>query len=161
MAEGLAPPSEQIREELQADSVAGVWARSTCERRMFDNGDVEEAPRAAAAVGDARIQAQPTGRINPETWTHGSSEQRATWFARGFESGDPRAACDTFAATPLKRRAKCRRPGRRSSAAGAGAGVRSAGSRRRGGIMNRRATALAAFVLGIAVAARAARPPGT
>jgi predicted metalloprotease len=84
-----------IRVELQADCLAGVWGHSTYERGILESGDLEEGLAAAAAVGDDRIQSQATGSINPETWTHGSSEQRTEWFRRGFESGDP-ASCDTF-----------------------------------------------------------------
>jgi hypothetical protein len=72
-----------------------VWGHSTYERGMLERGDLEEALRAAAAVGDDRIQRRTTGRINPETWTHGSSEQRRTWWLRGYDAGDP-DACDTF-----------------------------------------------------------------
>jgi predicted metalloprotease len=81
--------------ELQADCLAGVWAHSTYERGLLESGDLEEGLAAAAAVGDDRIQAKTTGRIDPETWTHGTSEQRAGWFLRGFEAGEA-AACDTF-----------------------------------------------------------------
>jgi predicted metalloprotease len=81
--------------ELQADCFAGVWANSTSQRRLLESGDVEEALAAASAVGDDRIQAQTTGRIRPETFTHGSAAQRAQWFRRGMESGDPNV-CDTF-----------------------------------------------------------------
>jgi uncharacterized protein len=96
--DGGPPPNEvSIRLELQADCLAGVWGRSTYERKLLERGDLDEALRAAAAVGDDRIQARTTGRIDPENWTHGSSEQRRTWFVRGFESGEP-AACDTFSA---------------------------------------------------------------
>ena len=84
-----------VRVELQADCLAGVWAHSTFERGLLEEGDLEEGLTAAAAVGDDRIQAAATGRINPETFTHGTAEQRASWFKRGFEDGDA-TACDTF-----------------------------------------------------------------
>jgi uncharacterized protein len=84
-----------VRLELQADCYAGVWGRSTQQRNLLDPGDVQEGLAAAAAVGDDRIQESSTGQIRPESFTHGSSEQRQRWFMRGFESGDPRS-CDTF-----------------------------------------------------------------
>jgi uncharacterized protein len=81
--------------ELQADCFAGVWGNSTSQRRLLEQGDVEEGLGAASAVGDDRIQAQTTGSIRPDRFTHGSSAQRAQWFKRGLESGDPNS-CDTF-----------------------------------------------------------------
>ena len=84
-----------VRVELQADCLAGVWAHSTFERGLLEQGDLEEGLNAAASVGDDRIQAETTGRISPETFTHGTAEQRAGWFKRGFDDGDA-SACDTF-----------------------------------------------------------------
>ncbi|MGK2964634.1 MAG: KPN_02809 family neutral zinc metallopeptidase [Tepidiformaceae bacterium] len=84
-----------IRQELQADCLAGVWGYSTYQRDILESGDLEEGLGAAAAVGDDRIQKTSTGQINPDTWTHGSSEQRMKWFRIGFDTGDP-AECDTF-----------------------------------------------------------------
>lgn len=84
-----------VRLELQADCLAGVWAHSTNERGLLEEGDVEEALAAASAVGDDRIQKQAGGRVTPETWTHGSARQRAGWFRRGLESGRMQE-CDTF-----------------------------------------------------------------
>jgi hypothetical protein len=84
-----------VRLELQADCYAGVWAHSTDQRKLLQEGDVEEALNAASAVGDDRIQTQTTGRVNVDSFTHGSAAQRAEWFRRGFQSGDPRS-CDTF-----------------------------------------------------------------
>jgi uncharacterized protein len=78
-----------IRQELQADCLAGVWGHSTYERGLLEPGDLEEGLQAAAAVGDDRLGA------SPENWTHGSSEHRQRWFQRGFESGDA-DTCDTF-----------------------------------------------------------------
>jgi predicted metalloprotease len=85
-----------VRLELQADCLGGVWAHSTFERGLLEQGDLEEGLNAAASVGDDRIQAETTGRISPETFTHGTAEQRASWFKRGFDEGDA-GACDTFA----------------------------------------------------------------
>ncbi len=85
-----------VRMELQADCLAGAWAHDLSGRGRLDPGDVEEGLRAAAAVGDDRIQRAATGRVQPERFTHGSAEQRARWFRTGFEAGDAKA-CDTFA----------------------------------------------------------------
>jgi predicted metalloprotease len=87
-----------VRLELQADCLAGVWGYSTSQRDILEQGDVESGLAAAAAVGDDRIQRQAGGRVNPERWTHGSSEQRVAWFRRGFSSGRV-DACDTFSSS--------------------------------------------------------------
>jgi uncharacterized protein len=86
-----------VRLELQADCFAGVWAHRAEEARpMLERGDIEEGLNAAAAVGDDRLQRASRGMVVPESFTHGSSRQRMTWFRRGLESGEIRA-CDTFA----------------------------------------------------------------
>jgi predicted metalloprotease len=84
-----------VRLELQADCFAGVWAHSTQQRNILQEGDVDEALSAASSVGDDRIQKQTTGQVNPETWTHGSAAQRSQWFKTGFDSGQIKS-CDTF-----------------------------------------------------------------
>src|SRR5438552_1758317 len=81
--------------ELQADCLAGVWGHSTQQRNLLDPGDVDQGLRAAAAVGDDRLQRMATGHVNPETFTHGSSAQRTQWFQRGFQDGTI-ASCNTF-----------------------------------------------------------------
>jgi predicted metalloprotease len=87
--------------ELQADCLAGVWAHTANrERQLLEPGDVEEGLRAASAIGDDRLQRQARGYVNPDSFTHGSAEQRVRWFRRGFDSGDP-GACDTFNAAEL------------------------------------------------------------
>ncbi len=83
-----------VRQELQADCLAGVWVKS--QAADLEAGDIEEALSAASAVGDDRIQQSTTGRIDPEGWTHGSAEQRSQWFTTGYQTGNP-DACDTFA----------------------------------------------------------------
>lgn len=84
-----------VKLELQADCYAGVWAHSTARRDLLEPGDVEEGLRAAAAVGDDRMQKEVTGTVRPESFTHGSSTDRMRWFKAGLESGDPRR-CNTF-----------------------------------------------------------------
>ena len=84
-----------VRLELQADCYAGVWGFYAKQRDMLDPGDVEEALRAASAIGDDRLQRESQGYVVPDSFTHGSSEQRMRWFRAGFDGGDLRR-CDTF-----------------------------------------------------------------
>jgi predicted metalloprotease len=84
-----------VRFELQADCYAGVWAHEADREGILEVGDVEEGLNAAAAVGDDRLQRMSTGHVNPDSFTHGSSAQRAAWFRRGYSTGRP-DACDTF-----------------------------------------------------------------
>lgn len=86
-----------IKLELQADCFAGIWANSVKDSGVFEGGEINEAIDAASAVGDDRIQQSVQGQINPETWTHGSSQQRVEWFTKGYNTGDP-SACNTFQA---------------------------------------------------------------
>jgi predicted metalloprotease len=81
--------------ELQADCLAGVWGHSTAQRKIIDESDIAAGLRAAASVGDDRLQRMATGRVSPESFTHGSSAQRTTWFRRGLDSGEV-SACNTF-----------------------------------------------------------------
>jgi uncharacterized protein len=84
-----------VRLELQADCFAGVWGHATEQRKIVHEGDIEAGLRAAAAVGDDRLQRMSTGHVSPETFTHGSSAQRTSWFRRGLEGGTV-ASCNTF-----------------------------------------------------------------
>lgn len=90
-----------VRQELQADCFAGIWAHNADRsRQLLEQGDIEEGLNAAAAIGDDRLQKQARGYVAPESFTHGSSEQRVRWFKRGFESGSVQA-CDTFGTKQL------------------------------------------------------------
>lgn len=84
-----------VRLELQADCYAGIWGHTTEQRKIVDQSDVQSALNAAAAVGDDRLQRMATGRVSPETFTHGTSAQRDYWFKRGFDSGQM-SDCNTF-----------------------------------------------------------------
>ncbi|MCD1124738.1 zinc metallopeptidase [Jinshanibacter sp. LJY008] len=89
-----------VKQELQADCFAGVWGHSMQKQQVLEMGDMEEALNAAQAIGDDRLQKQSSGRVIPDSFTHGTSQQRYTWFKRGFDSGDFRQ-CDTFSTDKL------------------------------------------------------------
>jgi predicted metalloprotease len=90
-----------MRVELQADCLAGVWGfYAQRDRHLLEREEFEDGLRAAAAIGDDRLQRLSKGTVQPESWTHGSSQQRTTWLRRGLETGDP-AACDTFSTSRL------------------------------------------------------------
>jgi hypothetical protein len=89
-----------VRLELQADCYAGVWGHSVAAEGLLEEGDLEEAIGASEAVGDDRLQSRGSGTVDPDSFTHGTSEQRAAWYRRGQQQGDP-SACDTFAAERL------------------------------------------------------------
>jgi uncharacterized protein len=91
----------QVRVELQADCLAGVWANRAQQKHNFlDPGDVDQALQTASAIGDDRLQKQAQGYVVPDAFTHGTSEQRKRWFSNGFKEGKV-AACDTMSADPL------------------------------------------------------------
>lgn len=85
-----------VMNELQADCLAGVWGNRMKKDGILERGDLEEALNTATAIGDDRLQKQSMGRVVPDSFTHGTSRQRLTWFRRGFDSGDP-SQCNTFA----------------------------------------------------------------
>jgi predicted metalloprotease len=90
-----------VRMELQADCYAGVWANlAQAKMQWMESGDVEEALNTATAIGDDRLQQQSQGTVVPDSFTHGSSQQRVRWFKAGFDSGNP-GACDTFSSRQL------------------------------------------------------------
>jgi predicted metalloprotease len=90
-----------VRLELQADCFAGVWAnRANAERNILEQGDVEQALKAASAIGDDRLQRETQGRVTPDSFTHGTSEQRVRWFKRGIDSGSIEN-CDTYTTQEL------------------------------------------------------------
>jgi uncharacterized protein len=91
---------DSVRTELQADCYSGVWAATVFEEGALQPGDLDEAFTASEAVGDDRLQRQAGQEVDPDSFTHGSAEQRREWFERGYESGDP-ADCDTFSAETL------------------------------------------------------------
>ena len=91
----------QVRVELQADCFAGVWAANADQRfKILEQGDVDDALKAAAAVGDDTLQKETQGYVVPDSFTHGTSAQRTRWFSTGLKSGQI-SACDTFKANPL------------------------------------------------------------
>lgn len=79
----------QVKVELQADCYAGVWAHYMGCYKVLEDGDIEEALNAASAIGDDALQKKYQGRVMPDSFTHGSSKQRMTWFKKGFEGGQP------------------------------------------------------------------------
>ena len=90
-----------MRQELQADCFAGLWGHAAnIDRQLLDSGDLEEALRAATAIGDDLLQADAGRQVVPDSFTHGTSAQRVRWFKAGFTTGDI-ASCDTFAAREL------------------------------------------------------------
>jgi predicted metalloprotease len=92
--------SSSVKLELQADCFAGIWAHSTQQRGMLEQGDIESALGAAAAVGDDRLQKMSTGHVSPDSFTHGTSAERQKWFTAGFNSGQI-SSCNTFGTNDL------------------------------------------------------------
>lgn len=92
--------SASVRLELQADCFAGVWAKATEQENILEAGDLDEAITAASAIGDDRLQKQATGRVTPDSFTHGTSAQRTRWLRRGYDQGNMNG-CDTFGASQL------------------------------------------------------------
>jgi uncharacterized protein len=96
----LGATGNAVRLELQADCYAGVWGAHVMKKGILEAGDIDEALRAAQAIGDDTLQKRARGRVSPESFSHGTSAQRARWFKRGMDSGDARQ-CDTFSASSL------------------------------------------------------------
>jgi predicted metalloprotease len=92
---GASANAISVRQELQADCLAGVWGHYAAQKGILESGDVDEGLNAAAAIGDDRIQRQTQGRVSPESFTHGSSADRVKWFRQGFDTGQM-SACNTF-----------------------------------------------------------------
>jgi predicted metalloprotease len=89
-----------VRVELQADCYAGIWANAAQDRLQLTDEDIRDALDTAARIGDDALQRASQGRVVPDSFTHGTSEQRQTWFYQGFRTGDP-DACDSFSASDL------------------------------------------------------------
>jgi hypothetical protein len=98
-SDGSSANAISVRQELQADCLAGVWGHYAATRGRLEPGDLEEGLNAAAAIGDDRIQRRTRGQVSPESWTHGSSAERVRWFKQGFDSGRL-DACNTFEGEP-------------------------------------------------------------
>jgi predicted metalloprotease len=92
--------SSSVKLELQADCFAGIWAHSTQQRGLLEQGDIDSALGAAAAVGDDRLQKMSTGHVSPDSFTHGTSAERQKWFTAGFQSGQI-SSCNTFGTNDL------------------------------------------------------------
>ena len=93
--QGAGAEGQSVRTELQADCFAGVWANHTDQQGLLEPGDIDEALTAASAIGDDTLQERGQGYVVPDSFTHGTSQQRQRWFMQGYESGDMNS-CDTF-----------------------------------------------------------------